>query len=154
MMNGNLVMKEYKNKDIVVYWYPEQCAHPGTCLRTLPQVFCVAKRPWVNVDAATPEEIIKCIDICPSGALRYSLPEGSTVDPALAKGAGSIDNMKSLATAVKIKVIKNGPYLIEGPTEVLDASDTPVYAGSRIALCSCGCTQNPPFCDGSHRRNR
>ena len=147
-------MKEYKNKDIVVYWYPEQCAHPGICLRTLPEVFCLAKRPWVNVNAASPEEIIKCIDICPSGALRYSLPEGSAVDPTLTKGAGSIENMKARPTPVKIKATKSGPYLIEGPTAVTGPDGTPVYAGSRIALCSCGCTQNSPFCDGSHRKNR
>ena len=147
-------MKEYKNKDIVVCWYPEQCSHPGTCLRTLPEVFCVAKRPWVNVDAASPEEIIKCIDKCPSGALRYYLPEGSTVDPEQAKGVGSIDNMKAMPTAVKIKIVKNGPYLIEGPTEVTASDGTPLYIGERIALCSCGCTQNPPFCDGSHGNNR
>jgi len=145
-------MKEYKNKDIVVYWYPEQCAHPGTCLRTLPEVFCLNNRPWVNVDAASPERIIQCIDKCPSGALRYSIPEGSSVDCSLALGAGSIDNMKAISAIVKIKVIKNGPYLIEGPMEVLDSDDMPIYEGSRIALCSCGCSQNPPFCDGSHKR--
>jgi len=149
---GKWFMKEYKNKDIVVYWYPEQCAHPGTCLRTLPEVFCLDSRPWVNVDAASPEEIMACIDKCPSGALRYSIPEGSKVDSSMVLGAGSLDHMKAIPTAVKIRIVKNGPYLIEGPTEVIDADDTPIYEGSRIALCSCGCSQNPPFCDGSHKR--
>lgn len=143
-------MKEYKNKDIIVYWYPEQCAHLGTCLRLLPEVFCVSRRPWVNVDAAPPEEIIHCIDRCPSGALRYSLPEGSRVDPELMKGVGSVDDMKNAPSAVKVKVIKNGPYLVEGATQLVCSDGTPIYAGSRLALCSCGCTQNPPFCDGSH----
>ena len=143
-------MKEYKNKDIIVYWYPEQCAHPGTCLRLLPEVFCVSRRPWVNVDAAPPEEIIHCIDRCPSGALRYSLPEGSRVDPELMKGVGSVDDMKNAPSAVKVKVIKNGPYLVEGATQLVCSDGTPIYAGSGLALCSCGCTQNPPFCDGSH----
>ena len=145
-------MKEYKNKDIIVYWYPVQCAHPGTCLRLLPEVFCVSRRPWVNVDAAPPEDIIRCIDKCPSGALRYSLPEGSRVNPALAHGVGAIDNLRDAPIAVKVKVIKYGPYLVEGPTEVICSDGTPIYSGSRIALCSCGCTQNSPFCDGSHIR--
>lgn len=149
---GKWNMKEYCNKDIVVYWYPEQCSHPGICLRTLPEVFCTEKRPWVNVDGAEPEEIIKCIDKCPSGALRYSLPESSLVNPELAKGAGSIENMKDIPNAVKIKVVKKGPYLVEGPTEVVSSDGTPIYSGARLALCSCGCTQNPPFCDGSHRK--
>ena len=146
-------MKEYRNKDIVVYWYPEQCAHPGTCTRLLPEVFCADRRPWVDVDAAEPEEIICCVDKCPSGALRYSLPEGSKVDPALAKGPGWIDHMKDMPLTVKVKAIRNGPYLLEGPVQVQCKDGTPLYTGSRIALCSCGCTQNPPFCDGSHIKN-
>jgi len=145
-------MKEYKNKDIIVYWYPEQCSHPGTCIRTLPEVFCAGRRPWVDINAAAPEEIIRCVDICPSGALRYSLPEGSGVDPALAKGPGSIDYIKQQPRTVKIKVVKNGPYLIGEPVELVCPDGTPIYAGARIALCSCGCTQNPPFCDGSHAK--
>lgn len=145
-------MKEYKNKDIVVYWHPEQCAHPGTCLRTLPEVFCLENRPWINVDAASPEKIIQCIDKCPSGALCYSIPEGSSVDSSLALGAGRLDSIKASSSVVKIKVVKNGPYLIEGPTEVLDSDDKPIFEGSRLALCACGCSQNPPFCDGSHKR--
>ena len=143
-------MKEYKNKDIIVYWYPEQCAHPGTCLRLLPEVFCVSRRPWVNVDAAPPEEIIHCIDRCPSGALRYSLPEGSRVDPELMKGVGSVDDMKNAPSAVKVKVIKNGPYLVEGSAEVIGSDGSPLFSGERIALCACGNSQNSPFCDGSH----
>jgi len=143
-------MKEYKNKDIVVYWYPEKCSHPGICIRTLPEVFCADRRPWVDINAAQPEEIIGCVDMCPSGALRYSLPEGSGVDPALAKGPGSIDYMKEQPRTVKIKVVKNGPYLIEEPAELVCPDGTPIYSGARIALCSCGRTQNPPFCDGSH----
>ena len=147
-------MKEYKNKDIVVHWYPEQCSHPGVCLRLLPQVFCLDARPWVNVDAVPAEEIIRCIDQCPSGALRYSLPEGSCVDPALARGPGALDCMKFRESAVRVKVIKNGPYLIEGGADVLCSDGTPIYSEARIALCSCGCTQNSPFCDGAHSKGR
>lgn len=147
-------MKKYINKDLVVYWYPEQCFHPGICLQTLPEVFCPDRRPWINLDAATPEEIIKCIDKCPSGALKYSLPEGSGVDPELAKGNGSIGNIKDTTQMVKIKAVTGGPYFIEGPVEVVDSDGMPVYAGSSIALCSCGLTRNPPFCDGSHRKKK
>ncbi|NCB52231.1 MAG: hypothetical protein EOM54_10165 [Clostridia bacterium] len=85
-------MKEYRNKDIVVYWAPEKCTHAGFCVRTLPGCFCVTRRPWIDVDAVSPEDIIAAIDKCPSGALGYSLPEGSRVDPSLANGPGSVEN--------------------------------------------------------------
>lgn len=104
-------MKEYSNKDLIVYWEPERCSHSAICLKRLPSVFDVDRRPWVNINAASPEEIIKTIDECPSGALKYSLPEGSSVNPDLAKGPGSRDAASNAAASlVRIKVIRNGPW--------------------------------------------
>lgn len=81
--------REYKTDDLVIHWDSEKCTHACTCWQTLPQVFKPKERPWVNATAASPEEIIKTIDLCPSRALTYSLPEGSKVDPALARGFGA-----------------------------------------------------------------
>ncbi len=141
-------MKEYKNCDIIVYWYPERCSHPGTCLRLLPEVFDLYYRPWVNVDAASPEKIMACIDKCPSGALKYSLPEGSTADRSMACGVGSLNYHAS--SAVKIKVSGRGPLSVEGPTEVISPDGEILREDSRLVLCGCGKTQSCPFCDGSH----
>ncbi|HHW61550.1 MAG TPA: MBL fold metallo-hydrolase [Syntrophomonadaceae bacterium] len=80
----------YQNSDIMVYWNPEQCTHDTNCFSTLPTVFNPSARPWVNIDGDDPVAIIKTVDGCPSGALRYSLPEGSTVNPDLARGPGWI----------------------------------------------------------------
>ena len=80
----------YQNSDIMVYWNPEQCTHDTNCFSTLPTVFNTEARPWVNIDGDDPHAIIKTVDGCPSGALRYSLPEGSTVNPDLARGPGWI----------------------------------------------------------------
>ena len=55
-------MKEYRTKDIVVHWQPDRCSHSAICLKQLPQVFDLEKKPWVNVEAASPEEIIRTID--------------------------------------------------------------------------------------------
>lgn len=85
-MNNN---RSYQTEDLIIYWEPEKCTHACICWNTLPEVFKPAKRPWINISAATPEEIIKAIDRCPSRALTYSLPEGSKVDPAVAKGFGA-----------------------------------------------------------------
>ncbi|SHI43608.1 (4Fe-4S)-binding protein [Desulfosporosinus lacus] len=145
-------MKEYRNEHVIVHWFPELCAHPGTCLRLLPKVFNLDQRPWVNVEGAEPEEIIRTIDKCPTGALRYSLPEGSRVDAQIANGVGSIDFGKTYSAAVKIKVSANGPLFIEGPTVVIGLDGKPLKEGSRIALCRCGLSENRPFCDGVHRK--
>jgi uncharacterized Fe-S cluster protein YjdI len=64
-------MQEYRNEEIVVRFLPKVCIHSGNCVRRLHTVFDVHARPWVNVDAATADEIAAQIDKCPSGALSY-----------------------------------------------------------------------------------
>lgn len=153
MEKGSGTVKTYRNENIIVYWYPELCAHPGTCLRLLPNVFQLDRRPWIDVNAAEPEEIIRAIDRCPSGALRYSLPEGSRVDPVLAGGVGSLGYEDKHPATVRIRTVRNGPMYVEGPAEVTDYAGNVLKRSSVLALCSCGRSKNLPFCDGSHRRN-
>jgi uncharacterized Fe-S cluster protein YjdI len=64
------VTKEYATDEIVVVWEPGLCAHSGNCVRGLPQVFDSTRRPWVDVHAATADEIEVAVARCPSGALR------------------------------------------------------------------------------------
>jgi CDGSH-type Zn-finger protein len=53
---------------------------------------------------------------------------------------------------VVIKVRENGPYLIKGPIELIDADGNPFrMQGENIVLCRCGQSENKPFCDGTHR---
>lgn len=143
-------VKEYRNQDIIVYWYPQDCSHAGKCWGGLPEVFDTQKRPWVNLSGSTPEEIIRTIDKCPSRALQYSLPEGSSVNPDIAKGPGSKDYRIEPATAGKIRVIRDGPLLVQGPNQVFDADGSLIKEADRLVLCRCGKTKNPPFCDGRH----
>jgi len=64
---------------------------------------------------------------------------------------------------LKIKVIKNGPYLISGGIPILkqiittDSEGTPIewragteYPSQKCDLCRCGQSKNKPFCDGAH----
>ena len=52
----------------------------------------------------------------------------------------------------RVTVTEDGPLLLEGPVEVslpdgtVVRSDRPV-----VALCTCGRTGRPPWCDTSHR---
>lgn len=55
--------------------------------------------------------------------------------------------------AAKVTISNNGPILVSGEFELLDAEGKPYGLAGRatIALCRCGHSQNKPFCDGSHK---
>ena len=50
-----------------------------------------------------------------------------------------------------LKVMKNGPVLVEGTYQIQTAKDTYYETGKNMALCRCGASGNKPFCDGSHK---
>jgi CDGSH-type Zn-finger protein len=71
---------------------------------------------------------------------------------------------KSTKTQPKIKVTKNGPYLVSGEVPLCeqvittDPEGTPTEWTQQVkypqkeacALCRCGQSENKPFCDGTH----
>ncbi len=151
--NGERYYKAYSSEDLIVYWYSAHCSHSGKCISLLPQVFDTGKRPWIAVNGAEPLEIIKTIDKCPTGALKYKLTENSKIDPELAKGPGSMDYKVSEPAIVQIRMVQGGPLLVKGPARVLDAEGKSIRECESMVLCRCGRTKNPPFCDGSHSKN-
>jgi CDGSH-type Zn-finger protein len=54
----------------------------------------------------------------------------------------------------RITVRQNGPYRVEGEFTLVDANGAAFGLGGRtaISLCSCGQSDNKPFCDGTHGR--
>lgn len=72
--------RAYFADGITVYFNARKCWHTGICLRGLPLVFEVGRRPWVRADLDTPERIAAQIDLCPSKALTYDLVAGA-VEP-------------------------------------------------------------------------
>ncbi|VVB69449.1 Divergent 4Fe-4S mono-cluster [uncultured archaeon] len=128
-------MREYPNGEIVVCWDPAKCIHAQECVKGLPQVFNREKKPWVNMHAASSEEIMRAIDRCPSGALSYRKAE---------------DAGKS---AARIKVVKNGPLLVDGQCSLVYQDGKEAASRGPFALCRCAGSKNKPFCDGTHIRN-
>ncbi len=63
--------KAYSNGEITVIWKPGVCIHSGKCVQGLGEVFNVSARPWINIDGASTDRIIKQVEQCPSGALSY-----------------------------------------------------------------------------------
>ena len=52
---------------------------------------------------------------------------------------------------VAITVSRDGPLLLRGRLRIVDAAGETIATADAAALCRCGATGNPPFCDGSHK---
>ncbi len=53
---------------------------------------------------------------------------------------------------VEIMVCRSGPLLLRGSfTLVSDTRQSVRRVDGPVALCRCGTTGRPPFCDGSHK---
>lgn len=61
--------KRYTKGSITVVWKPGVCKHTAICFRGLPGVFDPRRRPWIDLDQATEEQIVEQVKKCPSGAL-------------------------------------------------------------------------------------
>lgn len=66
------VKRDYSNGEIVIHWDSAKCTHSGICVRGLPTVFDVRRRPWIEPLAGTTDEIVAQVEKCPSGALSWS----------------------------------------------------------------------------------
>ena len=67
--------KEYSNDDVTVVWKPDICRHTGICALGLMRVFNPRRKPWIDMKAASTEQIIDQVEQCPSGALSYYMRE-------------------------------------------------------------------------------
>ncbi|MFH1016801.1 MAG: CDGSH iron-sulfur domain-containing protein [Pseudomonadota bacterium] len=54
----------------------------------------------------------------------------------------------------ELKCIDNGPILLSGEWELINAAGKVVASseGTPVALCRCGSSDKKPFCDGAHKK--
>lgn len=131
------INKNYSNGEITVVWQPDLCIHSTKCFKGLSAVFNPQQRPWINMEAASTEEIRKQVEQCPSGALSFIMNNERKV---MAESMVSID------------VSDNGPYIIRGPANIKYKGKEELRDSGTIALCRCGGSSNKPYCDGTHRK--
>lgn len=112
------------------------CAHVEYCVLELPSVFDRSKRPWVDPDGASVEEIVALCRKCPSGAL------SCTVDGVLYR---NYDERQPTVIASA-----EGPYFLEGGVVVLGEPFSEGHSTEHCTLCRCGESRNKPLCDGKH----
>ncbi|WP_441346888.1 CDGSH iron-sulfur domain-containing protein [Rhodococcus sp. SGAir0479] len=56
---------------------------------------------------------------------------------------------------VMITVCPDGPLLVRGAVELVGTGGEPIdNQRNVIALCRCGGTKRPPFCDSTHKKKR
>lgn len=67
--------KKYTNGEVTIVWDPSLCTHSGNCVRGLPRVFDVKRKPWIILDSASTEELVNQVGKCPSGALTCYMNE-------------------------------------------------------------------------------
>jgi uncharacterized Fe-S cluster protein YjdI/CDGSH-type Zn-finger protein len=132
-----MTKRRYETSQIRVHWDSSLCIHTAICLRSLPEVFDVNRRPWVDIEGAAADEIAEAIERCPSGALTYERLDGAPDESA--------------PTAATVVPWPNGPLLVRGSVEIRDVDGDVFTAGPRFALCRCGHSRNQPFCDLTHR---
>ncbi|MHA6693303.1 CDGSH iron-sulfur domain-containing protein [Homoserinimonas sp. A520] len=60
--------------------------------------------------------------------------------------------MTGSSIPVSIEACPNGPLLLRGDFELVDADGEAIEPGRRtVALCRCGMSSIKPFCDGTHK---
>ncbi len=127
--------RDYVGKQITIHDNRRICAHAGKCTDGLPSVWRMGEKPWIDPDGGTVEDIVRVIGQCPSGALSYTLSDGTGEEPA---------------ADARIEIAENGPYCVSGPVELGVESWGEGASRNRYTLCRCGASKNKPFCDGSH----
>jgi uncharacterized Fe-S cluster protein YjdI len=128
-------LQTYTTDAITVTFDPNRCIHAAECIRTAPLVFDSRRLRWIQPDLGDQALIAAAVHRCPTGALAFTLPNGSAEAP----------------DASEIRPAPNGPLYVRGETRVETEDGRLIAEGFRIALCRCGATKNAPFCDGSHR---
>lgn len=54
---------------------------------------------------------------------------------------------------LQIRIVANGPALIQGPVVIIDQLGNKEDKESMFALCRCGGSHKKPYCDGTHNFN-
>jgi uncharacterized Fe-S cluster protein YjdI len=73
-MSGKL--QSYSSDHITVTFDPTVCTHAARCVKGLPAVFDVKRRPWIDPTADSADAIEAQVRRCPSGALQCTRHDG------------------------------------------------------------------------------
>ena len=129
-------IREYEGKDITIKFGARRCIHAAECVNGLPGVFEKDRRPWVDADARSADEVARVVARCPTGALHFERTDGGAAE------AIPGDN--------SVRLEADGPVYLSGDIEIVDVEGALILKDTRVALCRCGASEKKPFCDGRH----
>jgi len=127
-------IRTWEGRTIRTHFNPNACMHVYFCK---PLNDLRAADLAGDDDAAA--EIIRVVNSCPSGALRYEL-----------KGA---QDAPAEAAEVDIHVVEGGEIRVTCAFDINE--DLPEgLDGTKATLCRCGRSKSKPWCDGRHKGRR
>ncbi len=139
--------RQYTNGEITVYWQPAECVHATTCFVKLRSVFNPGKRPWVNMNGASTQEIIDVVNLCPTDALTYKWNKDIENENRENDGLS-----ESQETNLCITAVKDGPLICRGRYTISDIEGNEYHTDKVTSLCRCGHSGQQPYCDGRHSK--
>jgi CDGSH-type Zn-finger protein/uncharacterized Fe-S cluster protein YjdI len=129
-------IRNYTGETIDVTFDAARCIHAAQCLKRLPTVFDKSKRPWVQTDNDTADNVAATVQTCPSGALHYTRKDGGEAE--------------AIPEQNTIRLARNGPLHLRGDVTLVNSAGEVILHDTRVTLCRCGASANKPFCDNSH----
>ena len=127
----------YSGEDVDISYSLKRCIHAKECVNRLSAVFDVEKRPWIDADGASGDEVATVIDLCPSGALHYARNDDGEAE--------------AIPDTNRIILWHNGPLQVKGNLSIQGAT-VDIEQETRATLCRCGASENKPFCDNTHKK--
>ena len=144
-------VRHYRGNKASVTFDTYRCIHAEVCVRGLPQVFDVSRRPWILSDAAAdPKRLERVVVGCPTGALRMAPPTDERVEKGAEAAATILPEEPRKKNSVS--VIADGPLYARGNLEIEETPGAEILPDTRVAFCRCGASENKPLCDQSHER--
>ena len=114
----------------------KRCIHAAECVHGLPDVFNPDRKPWIEPDRAEPEQLLRVVTSCPTGALHLESTDDGQAESPPEQNTATIE--------------PNGPIYFRGDVKVVTQQGEILLEDTRLALCRCGSSENKPLCDGQH----
>ena len=128
--------RAYTAPGITVFYDRDRCVHFGECVRGLPTVFDVTRKPWIEAANAEPNAVADVVERCPSGALHYGMPE----------------RVETPDTTTVVHETDFRQIELRGALSLRSEAGEEILHDTRLTVCGCGRSERRPLCDGGCER--